>query len=278
MSRKTTLALAILFLFAGLAVALRFAHGRWQRTTLDARARMASALRPIPPQGREDTLPAPVRRYLALAAPASAAPVRSVRMAHEGSFRTSESPNSWRPFSATQLTTTAPPGFDWDARVYFAPGLPIYVRDGYVLGRGALRASILGLWVVAQGTAGELTPGQLLRYLAESVWYPTALRPGLGIDWEPLSDSSARATLRDSGHSATADFHFGPDGLVREIAAPARGRLVNGRYLPTPWTVRPTNYQPRHGLLIPTQAEVAWTLPSGPLPYWRGRITSIRFE
>jgi hypothetical protein len=32
------------------------------------------------------------------------------------------------------------------------------------------------------------------------------------------------------------------------------------------------------GICIPTEGEVAWLLPEGPKPYWRGRITSLRYE
>lgn len=29
---------------------------------------------------------------------------------------------------------------------------------------------------------------------------------------------------------------------------------------------------------VPMEAEVAWLLPEGPLPYWRGRITKLSYE
>jgi hypothetical protein len=29
---------------------------------------------------------------------------------------------------------------------------------------------------------------------------------------------------------------------------------------------------------IPLEGEVAWLLPEGPKPYWRGRITDIAYE
>ena len=37
-------------------------------------------------------------------------------------------------------------------------------------------------------------------------------------------------------------------------------------------------YQERDGRLIPAEGEVAWLLPSGPYPYWRGKLESISFE
>jgi len=34
----------------------------------------------------------------------------------------------------------------------------------------------------------------------------------------------------------------------------------------------------RDGMRVPMQGEVAWLLPEGPAPYWRGRITDIIYE
>jgi hypothetical protein len=39
--------------------------------------------------------------------------------------------------------------------------------------------------------------------------------------------------------------------------------------IPTPWEGRWTNYEMRHGILIPLEGEVAWILPDGRRPYWR---------
>lgn len=45
-----------------------------------------------------------------------------------------------------------------------------------------------------------------------------------------------------------------------------------------PWSGRGWSYEVRDGIRIPLEAEVAWSQPSGPSPYWRGRIASIEYE
>ena len=32
------------------------------------------------------------------------------------------------------------------------------------------------------------------------------------------------------------------------------------------------------GVRVPSDGEVAWLLPAGPKPYWRGHMTEIAFE
>jgi hypothetical protein len=50
--------------------------------------------------------------------------------------------------------------------------------------------------------------GELSRYLAEAPWYPTALLPAAGIEWEPVDDSAAR--------SKGDQMHAVPDGGVTD--------------------------------------------------------------
>ena len=267
-----------LALFSALAAAaLALGAWRWQRTTERLRARMREAA--APPEAAHSALPEPVRRYLELVIEPGRAPVRSVEIRHEGQFRMSEAADSWRPFVSRQMTTARPPGFDWDARIRMLPGVPVYVRDGYVRGEGGVRAALFGLIPVmsAEG-APEIARGQLLRYLAEAMWYPTALLPGQGVTWEATGHRSARATLRDGEVAAQAEFRFGEDGLLKEVFAPDRPRAVGKGFVPAPWAGRMWNYEWRDGLRIPLEAEVEWRLPGGPLPYWRGRITEIRFS
>ncbi|MCU0933983.1 MAG: hypothetical protein MUE86_05990, partial [Thiobacillaceae bacterium] len=57
-----------------------------------------------------------------------------------------------------------------------------------------------------------------------------------------------------------------------------RGRAVGDQVIPTPWEGRMSNYQRRHGLLIPVDGEVAWLTPEGRLPYWRGTITELGYQ
>jgi hypothetical protein len=67
-------------------------------------------------------LPPPVQRHLAVAMPHGARPIRGVTLEHTGTFNLSEDGERWRPFTSTQRTTLAPPGFDWRARIRLLPG------------------------------------------------------------------------------------------------------------------------------------------------------------
>jgi hypothetical protein len=122
-----------------------------------------------------------------------------------------------------------------------------------------------------------MAAGALLRYLAEAAWLPTALLPVSGVRWEPVDDSTARATLTDRGTTVSMDVHFSAGGEIQRISA-LRHRDVNGTPVLTPWVGRFSSYARVEGMMVPTEGEVGWELPDGWFPYWRGRTVETELR
>lgn len=223
-------------------------------------------------------LPEPVQRYFRTVLTDGQPLVASARIVHRGQFNMSETGEKWRPFTSEQAVTAARPGFDWEARIRMAPGLSVFVRDAYVVGQGILKASLAGFFTVAEWPqTPELAYGELMRFLAEAVWYPTVLLPGPFVKWEETGESCAKATLADGGTAVSLVFHFGPDGLVDRVRAESRPRTVGDRTVDMPWEGRFRSWERHGGMLVPTEGEVAWITPEGPHPYWRGKIERIEY-
>ena len=279
--RALLVALAILVALAGVAVwagALR-----WREGTRSLRARLEAARVATPPRTFDrtelDSLPPPVQRFLLAAMEQGQPMVAAVDLSHSGTFNLAAAGEQWKPFSSEQRVITRRPGFDWDGRIAMAPGLTVRVHDAYVAGEGLLEASLLGLLTMAEARGSrEMAEGELMRFLAEAAWYPTALLPSQGVNWQAVDEHSALATLRDGEVEVSLRFHFGADHLIDTVSADARGRTVAGVSTPTPWQGRFWNQALRNGMRVPLDGEVAWLLPSGAQPYWRGRITRIRHE
>jgi len=98
------------------------------------------------------------------------------------------------------------------------------------------------------------------------------------VQWEAVDDTSARASLQDGETRVSLLFHFDAEALIESVRAEARGRMVAGEVIATPWEGRWSHYALRDGMRIPIEGEVTWLLPEGRKPYWRGRITEISFE
>jgi hypothetical protein len=274
-----------LVVVAALLVAAVLVYGdvRWKSLTRRLRSRLESARAPIVPpvvDFRElKTLPAPVQRYFRAALRDGAPMIAGVHVRHEGTFNMSSTADQWKPFTSDQRVVTKRPGFDWDARIDMAPGLKVRVHDAYVAGEGILHASLFGLFSVVDlhGTP-EVAEGELMRFLAEAVWYPTSLLPAQGVRWEDVDERSARGTLTDGPITLTLLFTFNDAGLIETVRAEARGRTVGDDVIPTPWQGRFWNYQERDGMKVPLEGEVAWVLPEGPRPYWRGKMARSEYE
>ena len=241
-------------------------------------ARMAPA--PVCYDSRElDGLPAPAQRFFRAVLTDGQPMIAAATVLHTGTFNMGESAGQWKAFTSTQRVITRQPGFVWDGRVAVLPGLNVHVHDAYVAGEGILHPTILGVFTLVEmrGT-GDVASGELMRWLAETAWYPTALLPSQGVRWEPVDERSARATLKDGPHVLTMTFTFGDDGLLRSGRAEARGRIVGKEIVMSPWEGRWSNYQVHDGMRVPMSGEVAWLLPEGRKPYWRGTISSLRYE
>ena len=117
-----------------------------------------------------------------------------------------------------------------------------------------------------------------MRFLAEAPWYPTVLLPGQGVRWISLGPREARAELTDGDLGVCLDFTFDAAGKIASVFAPDRPRMIAGKTVPTPWRGTFTDYEQRNGMLIPTRAEVAWLLPAGAKPYWRGHLVDAYHE
>jgi hypothetical protein len=275
-------ALSLLLIFFSALAA--YGHVRWSGLTEALTARLETTRQsPAPSRydARElDGLPAPVQRYFRAVLRDGAPIVAAATVEHRGTFNIGETTDRWLPFASRQRVVTRPPGFVWDASTSVLPGLAVRVHDAYVAGEGILHPAVLGLFTLADlRGGGEVARGELMRFFAEAAWYPTALLPSQGVRWEAVDGRSARATLTDGPLSLTLTFRFDTaEGLMTSVRAEARGRTLAGRVIPTPWQGRWSNYQPQGGMLVPMTGEVAWLLPEGDKPYWRGTITRLDHE
>jgi hypothetical protein len=179
-------------------------------------------------------------------------------------------------FEADHVIAPGLTGFVWNARVRVAPLLHVRVRDSLVEGRGSGQVSLLSAFTVAEdaGTL-EMNSGSLHRYLAEAVWYPTALLPSAKLQWSAIDTNGALATLTDHGMSVSLEFRFSDTGEVTGIYTPARWGSFDGGYKQVPWEGHFGRYEERMGLFVPMEGEVGWYFDNEWQAVWKGRITAF---
>lgn len=78
-----------------------------------------------------------------------------------------------------------------------------------------------------------MNENELVRYLAEAVWFPTALLPTHGVEWEAIDDRSARAILGHRGVTASLVFWFDDRNEVERVTTERYRQEADSS---TPWT------------------------------------------
>lgn len=224
-------------------------------------------------------LPDPVRRYLRHVLPERQRPIRVARMQQHGVLRTDLRRDRWMRFRATETVSPPSRSFCWDATVRILPLIHVQVRDAYANGVGSGRVRLMhAAPIAADADKPELNSASLHRYLAEAVWYPTALLPSAGVRWRGVDTDRAVATLTDAGVAVDLEFRFNAANEVASVHTPGRWRRVGKRYELTPWEGRFRDYRRQQGVLVPACGEVGWYVNDRLEIAWKGDITSVRYE
>jgi hypothetical protein len=222
-----------------------------------------------------DSLPHPVARYLRWALPVRAS-IRAVRIHQAGALRTDVRSARWMPFVAEHVAAPAATAFVWNARVAIAPFLHVAVRDALIDGRGSGRVRLLSAVTVAAADGSpEMHSGSLHRFLAEAVWYPTALMPSARLRWSAIDTDRALATLTDHGASVSLEFRFAETGEVTGVYTAARWGAFGGGYEQHAWEGHFRNYQTHGGIRVPGEGDVGWYVDDEWRPVWRATVTSF---
>jgi hypothetical protein len=238
----------------------------------------SSALRVGPDQRRSrwDTLPDPVRRHLRYAIREDAPAVATAHLRHDGLFRTSPD-LPWWAITGEQYFTTGTPGFIWNARVYPGPLLWIEVRDALLHERGNMLVKFLSAIPIANASGSEIDQGSTLRWLAECAWFPYAFVADC-LQWAPVDDRTARATVCYEGPPASATIEVDDEGKLVRLRAERYRDLGNGNAALTAWGGVYSDYREFNGFRVPTSVDAGWGLETGWFSYARFRILTLDYD
>ena len=226
-----------------------------------------------------DSLPPLLKKYFHLVLEDGAPIIQTASLRQTGGFRASPDMKGWSKMQARQVFSCQPRGFVWDAEITIFGGFSIRVCDSYIAGRGSIRVKLLALFSIIDAQhRRELDEGALQRYLAEAVWFPTALLPAQGVHWKALDEHHAEATVRDGTITTSLQFEFNDQGEIVSVYTPARFREVKGKFIPTPWKGRLSHYIQLGHYRVPQQGEVEWHLDDRIYPYWKSSLQDISYD
>lgn len=216
-----------------------------------------------------DGLPEPVQRYLRFTGVVGKPFVRRVHLRQEGRMLLGQG-LPWIRLEAEQWHSVDPPGFVWDATLYAGPVPLVRARDMVQGGKGNMLVRALSSFTVADAKGEEIDQGEMMRYLSEMIWFPSAFL-GDNISFEAVDAGSARVTLTDHGRTVTGTLFFDADGRVTEFVG--RRRHVSGE-LET-WSAPSLAYGELEGLRLPTRGKAVWKLERGDEEYIDVTLTEL---
>jgi hypothetical protein len=213
-------------------------------------------------------LPAPVQRYFRRVLHDGQPYLRSVRLRHTGKFKTALD-SDWGAISGQQYITADPPAFIWQGTTAL-----FVARDEYVGGRGCLLVRLLGLIPIMYGHGPRYDQGELLRWLGESAWLPTALLPSEQVSWIARDEYSATLTLTYRGQVISYLVRFNEQNELEQCEAE---RYENDTTL-LPWVGRFSEYRTLNGVHVPTVAEASWVIDGRRQPYAHFRVQELAYN
>lgn len=213
-------------------------------------------------------LPLPVQRYFKHVLKEGQSYISYVSILHEGQFKTGID-KGWMDIKGEQYFTVEKPGFIWKGTT-----LLFTARDMYIAGKGRLIVSLLSLYNMVNGKGDSYNQGELLRWLAESVWFPTNLLPSDKLKWAAIDENTAKLIFHYNGFSL---FYIITFNSVGEITQMETKRYIDKNKLET-WIGKLENYKEINGVVVPTNIEALWSLEKGEFSYAKFSVTKIVYD
>ena len=181
------------------------------------------------------------------------------------------------PFNATQYFNADEPSFHWQVDVSRFSVKMMKGRDFFTSGKGYMKIILLSLFkMVDDADNDKINSGSMLRYLAETCWFPSAALHGY-IKWEAADNLSAKATMSYKGVTVTGLFYFNEKGELKKFSA--------DRYFGTgdtakieKWEVETRGYKTFQGINIPTKCKVIWKLHDGDFSWANLEVLAIEYN
>jgi hypothetical protein len=215
-----------------------------------------------------DNLPEPVQRYFNYILKNGQPYISYARIKHKGHFKTGID-KSWIKIKGEQYATTEKPGFIWKGTTAM-----FIAQDMYIADKGRLIVSLFSLINVVNAKGEQYNQGELLRWLGESILYPTNFLPSDRLSWFPIDDQTAKLTFNYNGLSLFFKITFNDIGEITEMETK---RYMDMNNLET-WVIKVSDYKELNKVIIPTRFEVLWRLEKGDFSYAKFNITEIEYD
>lgn len=213
-------------------------------------------------------LPVPVQHYFRHVLKDGQPYINYVRLKHHGRFKTSVR-GKWETITGEEYFTVNKPGFIWKGKLNRLTAI-----DSFIAGEGRLKIYLFSIFRIANGSGSKFSQGEVLRWLGESVWFPTALLPNDQLNWEPINDYQAKLIFT---YKKLVVFYIVTFNDTYEIIQLETKRYMGSNELET-WIGKLSNYKLLNNIMIPTTIQAIWNLKQNDFPYAVFYVDQIEYN
>jgi hypothetical protein len=213
-------------------------------------------------------LPNPVQRYFKHVLKDGQPYISYARIKHNGQFRAGLT-KGWADIKGEQYATTEKPGFIWKGVTSI-----FTARDMFIAGKGRLIVSLFNIFNVVDAQGPQYDQGEILRWLGESILYPTNLLPDQRLQWHTIDDKSAKLFFSYLNFSLFFIITFNETGEITQMETK---RYMDEKNEET-WIIKLIDYKVFNDICIPTFYEVLWRLEKGDFTYAKFNLQKIEYN
>ncbi len=213
-------------------------------------------------------LPAPVQRYFKHVLKPGQKYISCARLKHSGMFKSSDK-DKFEKIKGEQYFTSVSPGFIWKGKTFLFTAIDMYLNTN-----GKLSVYLFSFLRILYGKGKTYDQGELLRWLGESVLFPTNLLPAENLSWTALDDMSANLLYKINELELSYYVCFSKENEIVSMQT----KRYKGKEELQDWIGHFSVYKEIDGMIIPTLLEGAWIVQAEEHPYAIFEVDTIEFD
>lgn len=215
-----------------------------------------------------DGLPEPVQRYFNYVLKDGQPYISTVRLTHNGFFKT-DLKKDFIKISGEQYFSAQKPQFIWKGTTSMFTACDFFIDD-----KGGLIVTLVNVFNVVNANGSNYDEGELQRWLAESVWFPTNFLPSEYVSWSALDANSAKLSFHYKAVAFDFIVRFNAIGEITEI----QGERFMTSDKKEKWVCKMANYKEVNNVKIPFSDQAIWRLEDGDHCYAKFEVQKITYN
>ncbi len=219
------------------------------------------------------SLPQPVQNYLRYSGVINQPKVKNIRIVFEGEMR--DKGKDWFKFNSLQYNF-----FDDPTRMFFMKakmfGITVPGYHEYQDANAVMQVKLFGCFSVINAKGPEMNKAETVTVFNDMCLMAPATLIDKRIQWEPISNTSVKATFTNDGIKISAVLYFNDKGQLVNFISDDRYAISNMKQYRFSTPV--SDYKLINGINVATYGETIWHYPEGEFVYGKFYMKNISYN